>query len=288
MAYTMIGGFPPQQLSFKKKNWKELCVNSGLNIEENPDLHRQYNEHIFLVYMHVNKVNGKVYVGLTHHVNPNKRWGYSGQKYYHCTKFTRAIKKYGWDNFEHIILCRTSKERAIIIEKSLISYYKKLGISYNLSDGGEGTEAITEQNRKALRERLRKNPPMKGKHHTPEVRALISKAVRQRRVYTEAQKEQLRRVSEKGRETMRKRGYWIPEESVKRIAEQLSKSVVQLDIDGNYIREFSSTRDADRFINNGKCHNHISDVCKGKRKTEGGYKWMYKDEWLSKQERRAV
>lgn len=48
----------------------------------------------------------------------------------------RAILKYGWNNFEHIILCKTSKDRAIVLEQYLIRHYKRKGLSYNISNGG--------------------------------------------------------------------------------------------------------------------------------------------------------
>ena len=51
--------------------------------------------------------------------------------------------------------------------------------------------------------------------------------------------------------------------------------VVQLDMDGNYIREFPSVKSAKEFIGS----SHISSCCTGKRKGAGGYKWMYKEEW---------
>lgn len=279
MAYSAIGGFPPQQLPniCNRTDWVSKCKNSELETKEVPSIHREYSNHIFLVYMHVNKINGKIYIGITHHVNPNKRWGYSGQKYTHCKKFVHAIQKYGWENFKHIILCRTNKERAIAIEQTLIAYYKKLGISYNLSDGGEGANSITEENRIKLRERLRNNPPMKGKHHTPEARARISEA-NKKRIYTREQKEQLRKAAELGRKIMKERGWWLSEEGIKKLKEKLSKPVLQLDLEGNVIREFPSTRAADAFINNGKICNHIADVCNGKRKTANGYKWIYKEE----------
>lgn len=276
MAYNAIG-----VLQNKHNVWCNACGNTNLEIKNIPDKHRQYDSHIFLVYMHVNKINGKVYVGMTHHVNPNKRWGYSGQLYTHSVKFANAINKYGWDNFEHIILCRTTKDRAIAIEKTLIAHYKKLGISYNLADGGEGTECITEKNRKIISERMRNNHPMKGKHHTPEARARISEANR-RRIYTEAQKAQLREAGKIGRAKMKSKDWHYPEESRRRTAEALSKPVLQLDLNGNVLHEFPSTRVADEFVNNGKRNNHIADVCNGKRKTASGYMWKYKEE------RRAV
>ena len=229
----------------------------------------------YIVYMHVNKLNGKVYVGITHHTNPNKRWGYSGQRYTHCVKFLHAINKYGWENFDHIILYKTTKDRAVAIEKTLIAHYKRIDMSYNLADGGEGADCITELNRERVKE-ARRNNLHKGWHHTEEAKARIAEAGKQR-IYTNDQKRQIAEVSNLGRETMRNRGYWLPEESIKNMVEKLSKAVLQLDLEGNIIREFSSTIEADKYINNGKRQNHIADVCNGKRKTAYGYKWAYKE-----------
>lgn len=271
MAYMAIG-----ELQTKHNKWCCACGNTNLEIKETCDPHRKHENHLFLVYMHVNKVNGKVYVGLTHHINPYKRWGYSGESYQHSTKFINAIRKYGWDNFEHIVLCRTNRERAIIIEKTMIAYYKRLGISYNLCDGGEGTSCISEENRRAISERMKANHPMKGKHHTAEARAKISEAGR-RRVYTMEQKRQLAEAAKIGREIMRNRGWWMSEEGKKKTAMRFSRPVLQLDKNGNIINEFSSAKEADEFYSSGKGH-HISDVCNGKRKTAYGYIWKYKDE----------
>lgn len=269
-----------------RKEWQQACGNTDLDTREIFDPRRKHDGHIFIVYMHRNKINGKVYVGLTYHANPNLRWGYAGQKYQHSRKFNNAIKKYGWNNFEHIVLCRTDKKRAIILERALIAYYKRKGISYNLADGGEGTECITEANRIALRKRFKENPPMKGKHHTPEARRLISEAGK-RRVYTEEQKEQARKAAAKGRKTLRKNGYKRSTESIRKQVEKISRPVLQLNLEGIVLKEFPSTVAADEYLHNGKRYNHIADVCNGKRKTDGGYRWVYKENYY-KEERRSA
>lgn len=89
------------------------------------------------VYKHVSP-NDKVYIGITSNVI--RRWAASGY-YYHLsdTLFSRALKKYGWDNFQHVVIQEgLTKEEACNMEKELIAYYKVKGISYNLTDGGEG------------------------------------------------------------------------------------------------------------------------------------------------------
>lgn len=52
--------------------------------------------------MHINKHNNKKYIGLTSK-STNDRFQ-NGKGYIGCTHFERAIKKYGWDSFDHIIL----------------------------------------------------------------------------------------------------------------------------------------------------------------------------------------
>lgn len=55
-----------------------------------------------------------------------------------------------------------------------------------------------------------------------------------------------------------------------------SKPVIQMDLNGSIISEFPSAMEAARFIfGKGRCD--IGDVCRGKQKTAGGFKWKYKD-----------
>ena len=89
------------------------------------------------VYEHISP-SGKVYVGITSNVK--RRWAANGY-YYHLsdTVFSRALKKYGWDNFtHHIVLEGISAEEAKYTEKYLIRWYKIHGMSYNITDGGDG------------------------------------------------------------------------------------------------------------------------------------------------------
>ena len=94
----------------------------------------------FIVYMHVNRINDKKYVGITHHSdNPNRRW-INGKGYFRNKHFSDAIKRYGWDQFEHIVIAKgLSKDKACALEQELISKYKaqdrKFG--YNITNGGE-------------------------------------------------------------------------------------------------------------------------------------------------------
>ena len=114
----------------------------------------------FIVYMHVNKINNKVYVGITQR-NPKLRW-LSGHGYPHNEHFDSAIKKYGWDNFEHIIFMENiSKEEACNAEILLIQLYNTTNrnYGYNMSYGGEfgGAGVVrSEESRKKMSESAKK------------------------------------------------------------------------------------------------------------------------------------
>jgi group I intron endonuclease len=95
------------------------------------------NENNYTVYMHKNKINGKVYIGITKQ-KINSRWR-KGKGYKDC-KFRNAIDKYGWDNFEHIILFENlTKKEACNKEIELIKKYNSTNrkYGYNISTGGD-------------------------------------------------------------------------------------------------------------------------------------------------------
>lgn len=100
---------------------------------------------MYCIYLHRNKANGLVYVGQTKYGNnPNKRWQ-NGTGYEKNTRFFSDIVKYGWDNFDHIILdyCFT-QEDANIKEKSYIKLFNANNPSngYNLTQGGSNIKPV--------------------------------------------------------------------------------------------------------------------------------------------------
>lgn len=115
----------------------------------------------YTVYIHICP-NNKVYVGITFR-EPEKRWK-KGNGYKENKHFSRAIKKYGWENIKHeILFVNLSKEEAEVKEIELIKEYKanngKYG--YNIENGGfhnGKTSEITKQKQSILR---------KGKHNSP-------------------------------------------------------------------------------------------------------------------------
>lgn len=74
---------------------------------------------MYTVYQHKNKINGKIYIGITMQ-KPEVRWGKNGNNYKSSPHFYSAIQKYGWDNFEHnILFTGLTKEEACLKEQEL-------------------------------------------------------------------------------------------------------------------------------------------------------------------------
>ena len=93
----------------------------------------------YLVYKHTNKLNHKSYIGITC-VSVEGRWGHNGNHYKRQLKFYNAIQKYGWDNFEHIILEENlTLTDANLKEQYYIQYYDSINNGYNVATGGIGS-----------------------------------------------------------------------------------------------------------------------------------------------------
>ena len=117
---------------------------------------------MYTVYVHVNKINNKVYVGKTSR-NPKYRWGKDGSGYLRGSDqkyFKNAINKYGWDGFYHFIVwdnCLTSED-AIYWEKELIRLYRsnEPNRGYNMTVGGEGAPGrnVTTETKEKIKESL--------------------------------------------------------------------------------------------------------------------------------------
>ena len=147
----------------------------------------------YCVYTHTNKVNGKVYVGLTS-MTPEERWR-DGKGYHIGTYFRNAIDKYGWDNFEHEIIKKNlTKDEASYWEQFYISFYnstdRKYG--YNMSSGGEhGGHPQSDETRKKISENGY-HQGMKDKKHSDETKKKMSESKIGRRLSDET-KDKLRK-----------------------------------------------------------------------------------------------
>lgn len=132
----------------------------------------------FCIYVHINEINGKMYIGQTCQDPPEHRWK-EGRGYLGSTYFFYAILKYGWIHFKHIVLIENlTYEEANIIEEYLINKYKTFNpeYGYNLQLGGKNAPKTEEHKKKISESSIGKHPhegelnPMYGKHMSEEAK----------------------------------------------------------------------------------------------------------------------
>lgn len=140
------------------------------------------NEKEYIVYMHRCRENKKVYIGQTCK-DIKVRWGNNGKKYLNKHKngsyvhphFARAIIKYGWDNFDHIVLFEhLDKDSADRIEQLCIFMFKANNpdYGYNCSAGGAGGFNGGKHSEESKR-KIGKSS--KGRRHTKETKEKLRK-----------------------------------------------------------------------------------------------------------------
>lgn len=138
----------------------------------------------YFVYMHISP-NGKRYIGITQ--NCLKRWR-NGLGYWRNKYFYNAIQKYGWNNFEHIVVAENlTLDEAEEIEIELIAKYKtnEKEFGYNHAEGGKINHGykLSDETRKKLSESHIGIPNAnKGKSISEEHKNKISKSLKNKRI----------------------------------------------------------------------------------------------------------
>ena len=228
-------------------------------------------EKIWVIYKHTNKINGKVYIGMT--CNIDTRYGSKeGQGYLHKKKngeyvqpyFARAILKYGWDNFEHEILKEglTLKE-ADELEREYIKEYDSSNPEkgYNIRGGGSHGH-LSEETKEKLKQTMEgryngEKNPFYGKAHTKEGKDIIAQKAseRSKKVDPEVMKERMRKIALAKKN---KKEQYEEEKKYKYICVETGE-------------KFNSILEAKEFT--GVATRGIRNVIYGKWKTAGGYHW---------------
>lgn len=161
---------------------------------------RTSKAHIFYVYVHTNKINGKRYFGLTCQKKPENRW-HGGSAYKQSKHFWNAIQKYGWNNFDHEILAsKLTQKEAEDMEQKLIDENKTYDPEYGYNiryGGGSHGRMPKEIVQKLADERRGEKNPFYGIPRTDEVKRKISEKNKGRKF----SKEQLKKMS------LAKKGY---------------------------------------------------------------------------------
>lgn len=119
----------PFDLEIKQK--EDMEEKKPTNLDKNDEF-----GNVYTVYKHISP-NGKEYVGMTRNIQ--KRWEGNGCSYTKNSEFRNDIMKYGWDNFQHIIIKDgLSLRKASKLEDELIVDSMNRGVAYNIARGGIG------------------------------------------------------------------------------------------------------------------------------------------------------
>lgn len=217
----------------------------------------------------------------------SRRSGTTGNGYINCTHFYNAIQKYGWDNFEHIVLIENlSLEMANIIEDELIKKYNTMNslYGYNMVSGGknirrrqEVTDKIAEKNRHPSKETLMKmSLASTGRKHSAEVIEKIRKSNTGKKRSEEAKKKMSIAKQNMSEETRRKISEAGKGRKPSELCKQRSREVMtgnkfraiqiaQYDTDGHFIKVWECAMDAEKEC--GIDHGNIGKCCNGNAKT---------------------
>lgn len=198
------------------------------------------------VYLWINKINHKMYVG-SHIGNVNDGYVGSGMI------FNRAMKKYGINNFHRLILeIIDDDDQVRLREQYWIDYFDAANnpMFYNLrAKVGGGFEYINnlpkirKWNKERLKTRWKELPHpkgFKGKTHSVESKEKTSKTVKK---------------------TFKERG--------------LCKPVLQYDLDGNFVARYDSITDAAKSVNGSP--SNIKYTIEGRFKRAYNSIWKYEE-----------
>lgn len=220
---------------------------------------------MYIVYKHTNKINGKIYIGITS-TTLAKRWR-SG--YYNNPHFLGAIKKYGDENFLHEILQENlTKEQAEEIEKEYIKAYNSTNpsIGYNIELGGNSNGKHSEQTK------IKISKAQKGRKMPEEQKAKLRKPKS-----TKFSEDELRRRAEVMKGNTRTLGRKHTTEELKRIsASNIGKHGKKVYCSDG--KTFNSVMDAAKYY--GLPRHSIMNLCNGKTKKINHCKLLfnYKEE----------
>jgi group I intron endonuclease len=236
-----------------------------------------------VIYKITNKLNNKIYIGKS--IKNDETYMGSG------ISIIKAIKKYGITNFlKEIIEECNNVDELNLQECYWIKHYnstnKKIG--YNIAEGGNGgnTRIGYSDNElsnylKKISEGLKESQQYKNfvKNRTGVKRPKHSEIMKQKyndgvlfvgKNTPKITEETKKKISEKN--TGKKRSNDVKH----KIAKSKFKKVYKFDLNMLFIKEYESIDDASKKCEINRCC--ISDVCNGRQKTAGGYKWSFSKE----------
>ena len=224
---------------------------------------------MYTVYIHKNKINNKVYIGITKR-KPEERWGSNGNGYYRNAHFYNSIQKCGWNNFEHIIIAdNLSYDEACNMEKELISKYDSTNQNkgYNVALGGGGSDTLSEETKRKISESHKGiYPSEETKRKLKAAKTGINNPMYGKKL-PDWHKEILRNAITGRKKTNKE---------IKSIIDNKGYIVFQYDLFGKFLNSYRSTGEAERMtgVNKGS----IKQCCNKRYSRAGDYIWRYEND----------
>lgn len=255
------------------------------------------------IYLVTNRLNGKQYVGQTLRDDIELRWKEHRKickaslgKYIY-----NAYLKHGIENFDFKVICNCDNEKCNDLEEEYIQKYNTISPNgYNLKSGGRNsrqhpdTIKLISERKKGVPSKVVMTPELRkirsqnskgeknpnyGKKLSDEQRQKISQKTKENwKAKKEAGFVQKPNVMNAMNEALKKKRESVPKK-VKPKSTSNKRSIAKLDQYGNIIEKFESMIEASKKTN--ICGMSISKVCRGCRKTAGGFGWKYLDETRS-------
>lgn len=206
------------------------------------------------IYIIKNSKNSKVYIGQTLR-DINIRWK---EHLRHSDSYDqplyKAMQKYGKENFFIQCLEECPDENLNEREKYWISYFDSYNNGYNATLGGQDNFVMSSKVEQVLN--------LWYNNYT------VNKIVEETGLNVETVRSYLNKNGIT-HENIRTRAN-------KAISKSRSKAILQYDLRGNFIREWSSSMEVERELQ--ISHGNIGSVCNGNRKSAGGFIWKHKGE----------
>lgn len=205
------------------------------------------------IYKITNNINGKIYIGKTE-FSIEKRFKEHCQDAFKPSLEKRplyaAMRKYGIDNFSICLIEETSEPEER--ESFWIEQTQSFKNGYNATLGGDGRKYLDYDVLVATYLETKSIAKTAEICHCDD--GHLSDILKSRGVHIFTQQEV----------NIRNNG----------------KCINQYDLQDNYIQTFATAREAARFVRPnstsiGGVASHITDVCRGSRKTAYGYKWSF-------------
>lgn len=208
-------------------------------------------QRIFKVYKYTLKNDGRIYIGQTC-MSLKERAGSNGYRYRTCQKFYNAIQKYGWENFQgQIIKDNLTCKEANELQTKLIYEYDSINKGFNLAYGG-GNRIPTEQ--------------------TKLKQSLAKRGQKNNRYGVKLSEQTKRKIGEANKKVLL--GHKVSEQTKKKMSISHRKGIYVKCIETGQI--YNGYTQAAKAKGNEKSQgSHISQCCKGIRKTAFKYHWQY-------------